>query len=171
MLFCLGFLNSLLYVGVSNASRLFWLHFSSRALSAQQRPSFFPFQYLALAYTGLEVHSLLCQRPLHCDEGCTVEVACWLAQITHRGVTPLFVLNCCKCTYAQLLSAIQQGGCIQHLYLTCPHAFESLWGCWEDLVLVLCIFQHRDWLTQELEGTKNWKISYCQRNKGKQAVA
>lgn len=125
MLFYLGFLNSLVYVGVSNACRLFWLHVSSRALSTQQRPYIF-LSHTILTYTGLEVHSLLCQRLLHCDEGCTVEAACWLAQITYRGVTPLCVLTCCKCTYAQLLSAIQQGGCVKHLYLTFPSAFESL---------------------------------------------
>lgn len=93
---------------------------------AHSRDSLFFLSYMFLTYTGLEVHSLLCQSPLHCDVGCTVEAACWLAQITRRGVTPLLVLNCCKCTYTQLLSAIQQEGCIKHLYLTCPSAFESL---------------------------------------------
>lgn len=91
----LGFLMHLDYFG-----------YTSLQEHLVQGPSFFLFQYLL--DLGLEVHSLLCQRPLHCDEGCTVEVACWLAQITCRGVTPLFVLNCCKCTYAQSLSAIQQ---------------------------------------------------------------
>lgn len=111
----LGFLMNLDYFGYMSLQE---------HLVHSRHPLFF-LSYI-LTYTGLEVHSLLCQRPLHCDEGCTVEAACWLAQISHRGATPLLVLNCCKCTYDHVLSAIQQGGCIKHLYLTCPSAFESL---------------------------------------------
>lgn len=113
-----------------------------------------------LTYTGLEVHSLLCQRLLHCEEGCTVAAACWLAQITHRRVTALFVLNCCKCTYAQLLSAIQQGGCIKHSLSRLSFCFwkpVSLLGRPGILILVLLHIPTWGLISQELEGTKDGK--------------
>lgn len=149
VLFCLGPLNALVCVGVSNASRLFWLYLCS-SWTLHRRDPLFPsptYSWLTHARSALpalpKTHTL-------CLKGSRVwKLPTGWHNISYRWKILLLVLNCCRCTYAQLLSAIQQGGPIRPLSSLsfCPWKPLRLLRQSGVLILVLCIFKHEDWWT------------------------
>lgn len=149
VLFCLGPLNALLCVGVSNASRLFWLYLSS-SWTLHSRDPLFPsptYSWLTRARSALPA---LPKTPTLWLKGSRVwKLPTGWHNISYRWKILLLVLNCYKCTYAQLLSAIQQGGPIRPLSSLsfCPWKPLRLLRQSGVLILVLCIFKHEEWWT------------------------